>query len=374
MIRPYVRDILLPEGDIARVRDMVVEHGIETVHWHSFAYGQDEQAQKSLALLSMLKKLNIRVVETSPFSLYNPSLDALLDRRLFVSRTNLLKYFWKYGKDISDKNKYAYLYNPLDTEELSLYKLDHTARGALRSRYHIPFDAFVIGKVGRANLWKWDDTIINIVPKLLPSIPHLRVVIRALPPEKLARIRRLGIEQYFILLPESPREKDITETYQLMDVMLHTSRIGECNSVSINEALFFGIPIITKSTDFSRWTIFGRDNGQAEMIEHGVNGYIENDLDHMAKLIIGLSQNADLRLRMSIANVAKAQNILNPTLLTDCLEQMLSGSNVTIQEMLPTIEEYRRSIPHESLISRSIESMKAVYESILAPRFKLPPL
>jgi hypothetical protein len=84
-------------------------------------------------------------------------------------------------------------------------------------------------------LWKWDDTIIHVVPKLLKYIPNLKIVIRAIPEIKKNKIKRMGIEKYFIYLPESALEKDITETYQLMDIMLHTSRIGECNSVAINE-------------------------------------------------------------------------------------------------------------------------------------------
>jgi len=46
-----------------------------------------------------------------------------------------------------------------------------------------------------------------------------------MPKSKLKKIKRKKIEKHFLILPESSDEREIAETYQLMDIMLHTSRI-----------------------------------------------------------------------------------------------------------------------------------------------------
>jgi uridine kinase len=46
--------------------------------------------------LKFFKENNIKIIETSPFSLYNEKIDQLLDLKLFVSKTNLIKFFWKF--------------------------------------------------------------------------------------------------------------------------------------------------------------------------------------------------------------------------------------------------------------------------------------
>jgi glycosyltransferase involved in cell wall biosynthesis len=66
----------------------------------------------------------------------------------------------------------------------------------------------------------------------------------------------------FIYLPETVDEEEIASTYQLMDIMLHTSRIGESFGMTLVEGMLFGLPILTNSTDFRECTLFDRDNSQ----------------------------------------------------------------------------------------------------------------
>ena len=246
------------------------------------------------------------------------------------------------------------------------YRLDPTARLALRAKHSIHESAFVIGKVGRADLWKWDDTIIDIVPRLIADIPHLHVVVRALPPSKINRIRKLGIEQYFTLLPETVDERDIMETYQLMDTMVHTSRIGETFGIALAEAQALEIPILSRSTDFMRPTIFERDNAQMEIIRDGVTGWIENDLGHMAERVIALSRDEALRAQIGTAGRAHVIESYRAEVLTERLETILAGRDEPYN-MQKTFDEYRRSVPHEGFAELIHENTKALYEARIAP-------
>lgn len=322
LIKKYTQDICIANWNIEKIKKFVIDNNIGIIHWHSISQTSWTEFEKSVELLLFFKKNNIKIIETSPFSLYNNKIDILLDVKLFVSKTNVLKYFWKFWSLIKDKSKYSFLYNPLDIEELEKYKMNHNEKKELRARYGIWEDDFVLGKVGRSNLWKWDDTIIDIVPKLVKYIPRLKVVIRSIPKEKKRKISRLWISNYFLCLPESVEEKEISQTYQLMDVMVHTSRIWECNSVAINEWLFFWIPIITKSTDFLQKTIFDRDNGQIEIIENGVTWYYSNNNTTLIWKIILLYTQKDVYNKISVECMNKSRKLFDARVITKELEKI----------------------------------------------------
>lgn len=360
MIKAYTKATLIANGNIKLIKKFIKQHKINVVHWHSLAHKWIEHS-KSLELLKFCKNNWITLIETSPFSLYNKDIDNLLDTKIFVSKSNVIKYFWKFAHKHLQYEKYDYMYNPLDCEELEKYVLSYAEKIRLRKKYNIPPGAFVIGKVGRANLWKWDDTIIDIVPMLSKKISNLHVVIRALPKKKLTKIEKLWIKHLFTLLPESVIEQDVMETYQLMDIMMHTSRIGECNSVSINEWLFFWLPILTKSTDFMKKTIFDRDNGQAEIIENWKNGYVVNDIQVMVQHTYALYTNHALRSTISNNNIKKAKTLLDANKQTKQLIDIFHGKKRTLQT--DTIKKYQQNVLPESHVSIIKENIKAVWES-----------
>lgn len=327
IIKNLVSNILIANWDIEKIKNFVIQNNINIVHWHSISQNSWEQFYKSIELLKFFKNKNIKIIETSPFSLYNEKIDDLLDFKLFVSKTNLIKYFWKFGKKLRNKLKYSYLYNPLDIEELEKLRLSLEQKKELRKQYWILENDFVIWKVGRANLWKWDDTIINIINDLLKEIKNLKVVIRAIPEIKKKKIKKMWLEKYFIFLPESVIEKDITDTYQLMDIMLHTSRIWECNSVAINEWMFFWLPIITKPTNFLDKTIFDRDNWQIEIIENWKNWFYSDSDFIIIKKIIDLYKNKKLLSNISNTNKEKVYKLFNQIDIIKKLEWFFVWNN-----------------------------------------------
>ncbi len=365
LIESHVSNLLIANWNIDEIKDFINENNIDIVHWHSISQNAWNEFEKSIELLKFLKSKNIRVIETSPFSLYNEEVDSLLDLKLFVSKTNLIKYFWKFGKKINDKSKYSFLYNPLDTEELEKLRLNDKEKILLRSQYWISKTDFVIWKVWRANLWKWEDTIINIVPDLIKTIPNLKVVIRAIPEIKKKKIKKMWIEAYFIYLPETVSEKEISETYQLMDVMVHTSRIWECNSVAINEWLFFSIPIITTSTDFLQFTLFGRDNWQIEVIRDNINWFVSNQIIEIIKFIITL--NSDKLLLETIKNNSKNKSIFlfDSTNITKQLESFIENWNKNLYDLDHELKLYKKNRKKVSIFSLFKINIEAIYEKFI---------
>jgi glycosyltransferase involved in cell wall biosynthesis len=148
-----------------------------------------------------------------------------------------------------------------------------------------------------------------------------------------------------------------------MDIMLHTSRIGECNSVAINEWLFFWLPIITKSTDFTKYTIFDRDNWQIEIVQDWINGYIENDLNIIADKIILLYKDRNLLKNISKNNIDYAINLFNATDLTKKLEDLFECNSV--QNIQFNINDYKNKTKKETIYSLITENLKAIIDKFI---------
>ena len=364
MIKNNVSGLLLANGSIKRFTEYVKQNHIEIIHWHSLSTARGETKKKVLEILAFCRDNNIKVIETSPFCVYDPLIDNLLTTKLFVSQINLLKYFYKYSSRLANKNKYGYLYNPLDTKDLSEYVLDQKNIDELKRIMGIGEKDFVIGRIGRADIWKWDDAIIDIVPLLAKKMDNFKVVIRAIPRPKINRIDKKYLDK-FIFLPESVSELDICETYQVLDVLLHTSRIGECNSVAINEALFFGKPVISNSTDFRSFTLFDRDNGQVEIVTPGENGFIENTKMGILNKLLLLYRDKDLYQKISDNNKKKAMALFEAGKITRQLEERIMG-NIPAAVISPiNMADYDAVTPKEGFFELLSINTKAVYEKLI---------
>jgi glycosyltransferase involved in cell wall biosynthesis len=108
----------------------------------------------------------------------------------------------------------------------------------------------------------------------------------------------------------------------MMDIMLHTSRIGESFGVSLVEGMYFGLPIVTNSTDYRDFTLFERDNSQTEIVQDSVNGYIEQTPEAMAQKIVALIQDVDTMQHIAQANKKYAEATFGSQVITNCLEKI----------------------------------------------------
>jgi len=365
LIQQHVQALLLANGDIEKIKQFVVEKNIHIVHWHSLTTNPWNSNTLSIELLRFFKKNHIRVVETAPFSLYNSEIDNLVDKKLFVSKNSLIKFFYRFAKKWIKREKYDFLYNPLDIQELKQYRISEEEKMQLRDKYCIERNAFVIGKIGRANLWKWDDTLIEIAFKLSKKIPNLKIVIRSIPPQRWKIIQEKKLDNLFLNLPETSNEQEICETYQLMDIMVHTSRIWESFGITLAEGMFFGLPIITKSTDFMRPTIFERDNSQIEIVENGINGFIENNNEKIIEKILELKNDSILYARIAQNNQQKAEMAFSAKKLCKKLEDFLGGSNNSPRYDNSSIREYKGKCSRENTISLLYTNFIAIRDKFI---------
>ena len=364
LINSYVKELIIAGGSSEIIINFIKENAIEILHWHALpTKKRRSQHREVYKILQFCKTNRIKIIETSPFSTFDKNMDDLVDIKLLVSQTNLIKFIYKYKKQLSNISKYGYLYNPLDLDDLEMNIMSSDLIAQRKNELGIKKEDFVIGKVGRANLWKWDDAIIDIAAILYKHIPDFKIILRSIPEVKRSRIKPY-LRDKFILLPESVSNKNVCETYQLSDVILHTSRIGECNSVAINESLFFGKPVITNSTDFRNFTLYDRDNGQIEIIKSGQNGFVENDLSEMAKKIYLLKNDSQLYEYISNNNRIKARVLFDARAITQRLERVFSsGLSKDLQDTM-TLDEYGALARKETFLDLAKENIKAIYENI----------
>lgn len=141
----------------------------------------------------------------------------------------------------------------------------HDAVDALRRFYDFPQGAPVIGKIGRLHPVKNLELLIEVVARLNLWNPELRCLVVGDGPadykEHLdALCRRRGVSGRLVF---TGFRRDIPAHLKLMDVVVQTSHSEGLPRVVL-EAFAAGKPVVA-----------ARIPGMDELIEHGVNGYLE---------------------------------------------------------------------------------------------------
>lgn len=320
---------------------------------------QHKNSKDLINFLSSVKELGVKIIETSPFSIYTPDTDAFIDFKFFVSKWSLLKFLRKYK--VNDKTKYNFLYNPLDIDNLSKYIVSPTKKQELRKRYGIDLNDFVIWKVWRADLWKWDDAIIDVLPYLIKKIPNIKVVIRAVPKLKKWQIKKKWLLNYFIFLPETVNEREISETYQIMDVMLHTSFIWESFWIALAEWMFFWLPVFSMDTNWMDWTLYDRDNSQWEILGYKNRDFVDNDCKSLSDKIYNLYLDKNLMTSIWENNRDWTIKTFSSEVLKQKLIRVINDENLDDFCFENELEDYIKRAKHTPLFFRMYLSLIAIF-------------
>lgn len=360
-------NILVAEWDFNKLKEFILKNKIDIIYMHWVS--RCRNPWNLIEFLSWIKDKHIRLVETSPFSIYTPETEKYLDCKLFVSKTSLLKFLLKYKNP--SITHYDFIYNPLAPEILEQYSINKSQKEEERLKYWIGKDDFVIWKVWRADIVKRDDMIIDIVPLLKDKIKNLKIVVRSLPEFKLKKIEKFWIKDYFVLLPETVDEKEIAITYQLMDIMVHTSRIWESFWIALVEWMFFWLPVLTTDTDWSQWLLFDRDNSQHEILWDENKKFINNDKSLTVKIIMELYNNKSLieeiwKKNKKIALRYTAENQLEK--LINMLEWKYGENQFDINK---EFELYKKWCIEEPFLYRLKYWIKWIYEMSFKKSFPL---
>jgi glycosyltransferase involved in cell wall biosynthesis len=174
------------------------------------------------------------IVTTNQFEIENtsPNHDHV-KRMYFVSRWMLEnKAHWA-----KNDPRAQVMYNLTDPPEAS---------DDLRTELNVPADAFVIGRVGRADPGIHDPISVEAVARMQDE----RTWFAALnPPQNMIdEARSLGIK-HFLAVPATADSVRLSRYYNTIDVLAHARKDGETFGCNIAEAMIHGKPVVTHLTD-----------------------------------------------------------------------------------------------------------------------------
>lgn len=155
----------------------------------------------------------------------------------------------------------AHLHNPLDLAEV-------TQGESLREEYGIPDTVPVVGKIGRPVPEKWGKLTIRAFDRVVEQTPTAELFLIGVPDKIREQIRSYQWEDQVTYADPLPL-KEVSDFYATIDVLAHTSAIGESYGYVIAEAMANGVPPVVDSTPM-------RDNAQVELVHHEEAGYVAN--------------------------------------------------------------------------------------------------
>lgn len=298
-------------GDYKYVFKYVLKNKIDLVHFHGTGYFTDLEYK----IAESLKKEGVKIVYTNIFGDFDTRSDKLIDFYIFKSNHCLVEKFAK-NSDINVLNKDSYkrymvIPNPVDYKYFESIRPSKKQIEDYKKEIAIPNDYNVIGKVGaRKAVEKWSDLILYMFPYVLKNHPNTILLIQGLPDSRRKWVSKFGDKVR--LLPQTNDDKQLALMYNVLDIFTHASKIGEHSGNSINEAMYWGKPVIVNLTP-------KKDNGQFEQVIDGKNGYFANMPLAYANKVNYLLSNKNVNNKMSKSSYLNTKDIYPEKLWTDLL-------------------------------------------------------
>jgi len=299
--------VFLLNGNYKRLKNIIDRHRIDIVHFHRLNHKYD------LRIISFLKKqTNVKIVETNIFGkITNSKIENYVDLRIvkslflayrFIKNNHLtVDSYWKQNR---------VLYNPIDFSEI--YSFDDIQIQSYKSQLGIPKNYHTIGKYGRKDYLKFGDICIEMLPHLTKELPNLRYLIIGLPENLKKKAIKLGVYKYIVEIDQIEKKRELSLFISSLDILAHSSLIGETFGYVYAEAMAHGKPIVTNFTPYA-------DNAQVEMVESQINGLIANTPKNFSKAIAKIIKDGRLRRNISQNNLRKVKKFDVKVLSSDLI-------------------------------------------------------
>jgi glycosyltransferase involved in cell wall biosynthesis len=324
-LRQHGIPTIVARGNLNNLSDFIHAHSIDIVHLH--------HCRVPLPILS-----GRHVLLTHQFSkcLYPLKVELQLSRLLFNSTRTLQKYLSAYSMRSIPENA-EIIYNPVDLAQISEIRASLTADEIAKYRQSLGIEPgqFVIGRLGRSDIVKWSDFLIEACRPLIRARPDVKVLIQTAPPSRINTLRS-KFPNNLIVLPESASPRDLALFFATIDVYAHTSKIGESFGVSIAEAMAFGKAVVVNSTP-------GVDNAQIELVDNRRTGFVVRYPVDFARAIETLLDDRILREQMGEAGYAKIKQKYSADIVTGQYERILFS--VMSRTDAARVRNYANSLP-----------------------------
>lgn len=287
----------------------------DVIHTHVPGYPHPGDALGG-ALKLLTQK--IPVVQTNIFGkLENPREEEWTDFRLFISWTSCVQAARRSFRKLDEKffrrqSVAVYPLDPLDPPPAANV-------GAFRKQLGVAGDEILFGRLSRPEPNKWTPLALDAFRRASRRNPKIKFLLREPPPAVAGELRQSPDAGQFIILEATVDAGELRRTLSALDVVLHTSSIGESFGYGIAEPMNLGKPVITHSTPWA-------DQAQLELVRHGECGLVASAPAAMAGAISRLAGDASLRRRMGARAQQHIRALADPDVSVARLEAIFRAA------------------------------------------------
>jgi glycosyltransferase involved in cell wall biosynthesis len=285
--------------------------GISPDAIHSHAPGHPHEGDVLGQAMKLLPH-KIPVVQTNVFGKrQNPHEDAWTDFRLFVSWTSCVQAARRSFRRLDGEffRRCSVAVCPLDLVELP----PDTEVSAFRKQLGVADNEILLGRLSRPEPNKWTNLALDAFRLALRRNRKIKLLLREPPPAVAERLRVSPDADRFVILPATSDADELRLTMSALDLVLHTSSIGESFGYGIAEPMNLGKPVITHSVPW-------QDQAQIELVRHGECGFVASTPGAMAAATLRLAGDETLRLAMGRAAQTHIRALADPEISLNRLE------------------------------------------------------
>jgi glycosyltransferase involved in cell wall biosynthesis len=265
---------------------------------------------------ALARLARIPLVQTNIFGrLENPAEGAWTDFRLFISWTSCVQAARRacIRLDRSFFEHASVASYPLDPDDGPSI----TEVIAFRQKHGISASDVLFSRLSRPDPSKWTSLSLDAFRLAVQYNQNLKLLLREPPPSVAAGLRSAPDADRFCILPATSDAVELRHTMGSLDVVLHTSNIGESFGYGIAEPMNYGKPVITNCVPW-------HDQTQIELVRHRECGLLASTPQTMSEAILTLADDPSLRARMGEAAQRHIRRVTDPVASFDRLETALN--------------------------------------------------
>jgi len=297
----------------------------------------------------------------------DPEISKLIERHS-VSQMCAFRYkkWYKVSNEEFHKN-YMVAYLPIDVDEIDRFSITTREILSRRKTLGVGPDDLVLGRIGRPDIGKWSDALIDMMPYLIKKVPNVKFLIMGAPETKKEEIEKSRLNKHFIFIKTDPSDKSVIEFLCLIDIFAYSSIGGESFGRSIAETMACKKPVVVDSTPLV-------DNAQIELVDNGKTGFVVYSPNAFAEAIAYLASNRDIAKRMGLAGYAKVKREYEAKKSTRMLEkrilELLQAKGVKVpKRILKRYEKIHYFPPREEIDNFGFEYERRLKDCFGKPDF-----
>jgi glycosyltransferase involved in cell wall biosynthesis len=203
-----------------------------------------------------------------------------------LSRSSMLQYARRAGESPAALSGHAAIGYAVEIPEPVSREEKALARRALA----IDSDKFVVLRLQRADLRKWDPLPVLAVRRLLRQGVKAHLIIMTAPPERSRWVEKT-CGANVTLLEQTVEYSKIRRALAASDCLVNYSHIGETFGLALAEGMAHALPVVVNSTP-------NMDNAQIELCQHESTGLVANSLSALVAALNDLATNHDASKRL----------------------------------------------------------------------------